>query len=116
MNDKVVMTDEKPQMPPYPDGLFEYTEEQEKNLKYNGDLEDINRRVSQKLYNTWILWSNLRNNEKLIDIISKEEGKNIDKESDEFFLKSLIVNHIDYLAKILGNTNIAQEILHLSKK
>ena len=105
------MTEEK-KLPPYPEGFFDYTEDQEKTIKYSGDPDNLRRRVAHKLYNVWALWSNLRNSETLIDIINKE----CDKDSDEFLLKSVIVNHLDVLGKILGNTHIADEILKLSNE
>jgi F0F1-type ATP synthase delta subunit len=97
-------------LPPYPQSFFDYTEEQEEIIKYKGDLQNINSRVSHKLFNVWVLWCNLRNNEKLINVINKES----DTDSDEFFLKQTIVSFLDFLAKILGNTHIAEEIIKLS--
>ena len=102
--------DEKLQLPPYPEGFFDYTEEQEKTIKYSGDMDDLHQRVAHKLYNTWALWSHVRNSEKLIEIVNKQS----DTDTDDFYLKATIVNLLDQLGKILGNTHIAEEIIKLS--
>ena len=103
--------EKKMEMPPYPDGVLEWTDDQKKNWKFEGDMEDIHKRSSFKLWNCWLVWVNIRNNEKLIEII----GKNVeDKESDEFYLKQIVVALLDQLGKVLGQTNITEEIFKLN--
>lgn len=100
------------EMPPYPIGLFDWTDEQKEHWEYHGSKTSIKQRASHKLWNTWLLWVDLHNNEKLINMIAKDTE---DKESDEFQLKQMIVLVIDRLGKVLGNTNIGEEVAMLQQ-
>lgn len=98
----------KIQLPPYPDGIFDWTEE---DLKLHSVPEDIiksNKVAQYKLLKLWDVWGNLRTNEKLIEIINTNLTST---DSDEFFLKQIIVSIVDIQGKILnGKTNLSEDI------
>lgn len=101
----------EPLLPPYPEPFFEWTDEQKKSIKYTGELDHMKHRLGFKLFNLWLMWTDLRANEKLIKIINKPL-KDKTKKEDINYLKNVIVETIDRLAKILGNTNITEELLY----
>ena len=94
-------------LPPYPEPFFEWNDEQIKNFKYDGDTEDIGKRMAHKLNSTWLLWTDLRTNDRLMEIVNQAT----DKESDEFYMKNLLVTLIDRVAKVLSNTDLTEELL-----
>ena len=96
-------------LPPYPQGFFEWTEDDIKQLKYGSDEKDINKRMGHKLYSTWLLWAEMRTNEKLMGLVNAGSD---DTKSDEFYLKNIAVNVMDRLGKILSNTDITEELLY----
>ena len=95
-------------LPPYPDVLYPWSEADKEQLLFKGDKDDLLDRLKFKLYNFWLLWTDLRNNEKLIDIISKVDDT---EDKNFFYLKNLIVNTIDRSGKILCNTDLIQELI-----
>ena len=107
---KNLKEEEKPNthVPPYPEGIFEWKEE-EKNLRYTGSLEKVNSRVTHKLFNLWVLWAEVRNNEKLIGMLGEKEHTPEQAE----YMKGLLVLMLDRYGKILSDTNITQELLVL---
>lgn len=98
-------------VPPYPQGIFEWKEE-EKKIRYVGELDKIHSRVVHKLWNLWVLWAELRNNEKLIGMLNEKDHT---EEQSEYF-KGLMVLMLDRYGKILSDTNITQELLILDGK
>ena len=102
--------EEKIKLPPLPDGVMEWTNEEKSALEFPTDKLDKDDkfvRVKFKLFNIWNLWGMFRNNQRLVDIINKIPE---DKTSDEFYLREAIVSLIDNLGKALnGGTDIMAE-------
>ena len=94
-------------LPPYPDGFFAWSEN-DQQLKYGGDMNDIHKRMGHKLYSAWLLWADIRTNEKLMQLLNTVTE---DTQTDEYYLKNIIVNMTDRLGKLLCNTDITQELL-----
>lgn len=98
----------KIQLPPYPDGLFDWTEDDEKLRCVPEDVKQLGKVAQHKLLLIWDIWGNVRTNEKLIELINKNLG---DQKTDEFFLKQFIVHLVDIMGKILnGKTDITEDI------
>lgn len=101
----------KLQLPPKPDGLLPWTEEENAGLKYNhayGDPNDFVRRAQFKLFNVWQTWGAFRQNKTLIDLLNKVPENH---ETEEFTLKCSLVMLIDRIGKILdGNTDLLPEL------
>ena len=102
----------KIQLPPKPEGVLPYTEDDKKNYFYDGDEKDIHLRLKWKLFNLWSLWGLVRNNEKLVKVVNKIDDKD-DLKSDEVYLKNMIVNIIDVWGKIMAATHITEEIFNV---
>jgi len=103
-------TKEELTLPPYPDGILEWTEDERKTLLYTGAKSDTVARLRHKIWNLWLLFASLRNNQRLIDVVNTEEE--LDKTSDDFFLRMVLVTVIDRLGKILSSgVEIAEEFL-----
>jgi hypothetical protein len=106
--------DEKPEkkvrFPPCPVPYRKWFDDDEKHIRYHGDIEKYNLRVQHKLYMIWMLWYNLRTNQKLEEILATEEK---DKESHAYICKATIVDIIDHIAKIMVNTPLVEEIMYL---
>jgi len=91
--------------PVFPEGilpkneLFDYP-------SYDGDMSDINERKNVKLYNIWNHWSSLRKNENLMVLLNKTDDEN----EDVKFLKMVMVLTMDRIGKILGDTNMVEEL------
>ena len=95
-------------IPAYPSGLLPDNEKYDPP-RYTGDVKDLTLRRNVKIYNLWLLWSNLRKDEKLFEILQvgdKEEAK----DSPLFYLKSMMVLTLDRMGKILIDTNIVEEL------
>jgi len=103
------------QLPPKPEGILPWSEEEEKAYKYtlsNLLEKSINKRQQFKLFNLWNLWGMYRNNETLIELLNKVPE---DKTGSEFILKCGLVLLIDKLGKILnGDTDILEEMMYVS--
>lgn len=101
---------EKIKLPPLPEGVLLWTDDEKKVLEFpidKLDKDDKFVRVKFKLFNIWNIWGSIRNNEKLIDIINKIPD---DKTTDEFYLREAIVSLVDGLGKALnGGTDIMVE-------
>ena len=101
----------KIKLPALPQGVLEWTDEEQKNLIFSNqpdaDLEDVVRRLQFKLGWIWQDWDTIRNNQKLVDAINNVAK---DPESEEHFLKQILVLFIDRLGKVLGQTPIVQEL------
>lgn len=92
-------------IPLYPEPLLEDNAEFDMP-KYSGDLDDLMERRNVKLYNLWACWSDLRKNERLINML---EVKKTDKD-DTKYLKAMMTITIDRLGKVLADTNIVEEL------
>lgn len=99
---------EEHRLPPNPVGLRPFSEDELK-WKFSGDESNFKVRIHHKLYLLWILWATLRTNEGIETLVSKEA----DKESDEYKAKSVIIDIIDHLGKVLGQTPIVEECAFL---
>lgn len=108
----------KIKLPPYPDGIFDWTEEEMKTLVIPEEVIKHNKNIHFKLLQLWELWGNLRTNERLIEIINSRIDMSEEyKKSDEFYLKQLIVNLVDRQGKILnGKTDLTGELFEQTKK
>lgn len=73
---------------------------------YKGDLNDLTERRNTKLYNLWTIWSDLRKNEELINMlaVNKKDSK------DMQFLKGILTIVMDRMGKVLSDTNIVEEL------
>jgi len=100
-------------LPPFPKFFYDWTEDQKKRYGYEGDTEDLTRRMKCKLYNMWLVWGEFRGSENLNKLLSRQPE---DKESDEFMAKSSIVQLMDIMAKILTSTDLIQELMTDSEK
>lgn len=99
------MQEIKNRIPIYPEPLLEKNEEHD-IPSYQGDMDDLNERRNVKLYNLWSIWSDLRQNEKLIQLLEAKK-----KDSGEMkFLKAMLTLTIDRMGKVLADTNIVEEL------
>jgi hypothetical protein len=97
-------------LPPYPEGILEWSDDEKKMLLYTGDKDDTLARLRHKTWHLWLLYAGLRNNQRLIDVVNKDEE--LDKTSDEFFIRLVLVTAIDRLGKILNSgVEIAEEFM-----
>lgn len=100
----------KVQLPPYPDGIFEWTEDDIKSYSIPDDIIKADKVVHYKILKLWDIWGKLRTNEKLIEIINRNISSEV-QDTDEFFLKQLIVSLVDIQGKILnGKTDLSKDI------
>jgi len=107
--------DQKVHVPAYPSAIFELSEDELKHfehLKYTGDMNNLELRLRWKLFFVWQYWSQLRNDQKLADILMKKH----DKESDTFKVCNTIINMLDNLARILTITPLVPEIVPNAKE
>lgn len=93
-------------LPAYPSGLLPTNTEFDPPI-YDGDQMDLTWRRNTKLYNVWLLWSNLRKDEKLFKLLNDNTSK---KNSELFYLKTMMVLTLDRLGKILADTNLVEEL------
>lgn len=91
-------------LPVYPEGLI--PESEHDPPKYDGDTTDLNLRMRTKLYNVWTLYSDLRKNGTLANYLNKVDDKDMEKK----YIKACMVITIDRLAKMLIDTNLAEEL------
>jgi len=96
-------------LPPLPRAIRENDKDKP---KYDKDPDDMAGRVFFKLINLWLLWCSILEDEKTANLLKLDES--LDQESDEYKLKCSIVDIIDLLGGILGNTNIAMECAWLN--
>jgi hypothetical protein len=98
------------QLPPLPEGILPWNEDEEKFYKYPVDIlgPSVDKKLRFKLFNLWSLWGSYRNNQAMIDILNQIPE---DKTSQEFVLKCSLVLLIDKLGKILSSdTNLLEEL------
>ena len=97
-------------LPPLPSGLRPWDDKTD--ARYQGDASDYRRRICHKLYQAWVLWAIMRTSKPLEDILAIE----CDKRSDEYECKCVIVDLMDRLGKLLGDTNVLEEIAWLTNE
>lgn len=95
-------------IPAYPSGLLPDNDKYDPP-RYDGDQNDLTLRRNVKIYNLWLLWSNLRKDERLFELLQVGENEEA-HDSPLFYLKSLMVLTLDRMGKILVDTNIVQEL------
>lgn len=95
-------------IPAYPSGLLPENPKFDPP-RYDGPKDDLTLRRNVKLYNLWLLWSNLRKDEKLFEILQVGQ-KEEEKDSPLFYIKSMMVLTLDRMGKILVDTNIVEEL------
>jgi hypothetical protein len=95
-------------LPPKPEGLRDWSNEESK-MRYKEDPSNIKLRVHHKLFSFWITWATLRQSVDIEALCCREAAR----DSDEYKAKSIIVDIIDRLGKILADTDIMQEMLFL---
>ena len=102
----------KIQLPSLPSGILEWNEQEQNSLMYSqsvpdADMDDMVKRMQFKLSWVWQDWDALRNNKKLVDAVNNIAE---DPNSEEHFIKQILVLMIDRLGKILGQTPIVEEL------
>lgn len=105
MTKETICTDQN--IPAYPSGLLPDNDKHDPP-RYNGSLSDLTLRRNVKIYNLWLLWSNLRKDEKLFEMLQLKEDEKQD--TPLFYLKSMMVLTLDRMGKILVDTNIVEEL------
>jgi hypothetical protein len=95
-------------MPPYP---VPFRPWDDKDFRYNGDVNDYKKRIHDKMLKIWYMWGNLRGNLDLEELLSRPEE---DKNSDAYVAKNCIVDIMNALAKYLVDTNLIEEMAWLS--
>lgn len=95
-------------LPPMPVAIRPYTD---KDTRYAGEKDNFRHRISHKLYSLWILWAVMRVSPELKALLDKT----CEEETDEYKTKCILVDTMDALGKLLGNTNILEEIVWLSE-
>lgn len=92
-------------IPPEPRGLRPWKDEE----KYQGDLKDLPLRIINKYMKMWLLWLGLRTNLRVEEILSQE----VDRDSDDYYLRCIVVDLMDAMGKILSQTSIKEELAYL---
>lgn len=105
MTKENICTDQN--MPAYPSGLLPDNDKYDPP-RYDGSLDDLTLRRNVKIYNLWLLWSNLRKDEKLFTML--QTAKDEKEDTEMFYLKSMMVLTLDRMGKILVDTNIVEEL------
>jgi hypothetical protein len=95
-------------LPPRPRPFYDWNDNDQ---RYTGDKDDFKQRLKFKLFKFWLLWVNLRSNTKLEEILAKE----VDRESDQYQVNSVLVHVMDILAKILVDTDPLEEMVWLAQ-
>jgi hypothetical protein len=91
--------------PVYPEGILPKDDKHDPP-HYDGDMNDLVERMRVKLFNLWSVWSDLRKNETLVNLLHK------DSEDDDKakYLKGCLTITMDRMGKMLADTNIVQEL------
>jgi hypothetical protein len=95
------------EIPPEPIAFYDWTPEDE-NLKFKGDLDNMNERKNHKLYNMWRLWSEHTMSLSFLDMVQPKIGE--EESETEKRLKTCLFQLLDKMAKILINTDIVEEL------
>ena len=94
-------------LPPHPKPIREWTE---KDVRYNQDPLDFEKRIAQKLYSVWVMWASVISNQHLNDFLEKECETN----TPAFESKCIIIDMVDQLGKCLADTDILEELAWLT--
>lgn len=94
-------------LPAMPKPIYDYTEQDKRIFKYEGDLKDTKRRLQEKLYHVWKLWAHVHENP-IVNEILKNVPKN--KDCDEYKAKTTIITMLDIIGKIFNQTNTIEEL------
>lgn len=81
------------------------------DLRYKGDMEDYKQRIHFKMFKLWGMWSSLRTNLDLEELLARPEQ---DRESDAYVAKNCIVDILNAMAKHLSDTNLIEEMRWLT--
>lgn len=92
-------------LPAYPEPLLDDNPEYD-IPPYSGDVYDLTERRNVKLYNVWTVWSDLRKNERLLNLLQTSA----DDTEDMKYVKAMLTIAMDRLGKCLGHTNIVEEL------
>lgn len=95
-------------LPRFPKPIFELNEKDKEYLTYKGDIKNIKERLKNKIYQLWVFYDKIHHQDGLI--VKELNDTSTSKDSKEFELKSIIVNMIDQIAKILTSTDLLQEL------
>lgn len=110
----------KVQLPPLPDGILEWSDLDKEKLILPKDL-DLIITLRCKLMLIWQIWGSIRNNEEIIKLVNdipenSDQLKEYQK-SNEFKLKSYLVEVIDKIGKTLnGGTDLTSELTSVLEK
>lgn len=102
---EIVVNDTDKFTPVYPEGILPKDEKNDPP-HYDGDMNDMMERMRVKLFNIWSVWSDLRKNETLVNLLHKDSA---DTDKDKY-LKGCLTITMDRLGKMLSDTNIVQEL------
>jgi hypothetical protein len=91
--------------PVYPEGILPKDEKHDPPT-YEGDMNDLIERMRVKLFNVWSVWSDLRKNETLVNLLHKDPEDDVKAK----YLKGIMTITMDRLGKMLADTNIVQEL------
>ena len=94
-------------LPPMPVPIRPYSD---KDNRYKGEQDHFRNRIAHKLYSLWVLWAVMRMSPELKQLLDQE----CDKSSDTYETKCVLVDTMDALGKLLGDTNIIEELAWLS--
>lgn len=99
-------------LPPRPVPMRPWRED---DWRYQGSMDDYKLRIHDKLFKFWVLWGRLRRNAELEELLARYEE---DKNGDAYVAKNCIVDIICEWSKILGDTDIVEELswLQLSEE
>ena len=96
-------------LPPLPVALRPWDEKND--FRYQQEDLDFRKRLTHKLYSLWTMWAIVATDQKLGDLLKKECRS---KKSEEYKVKCAIIDLVDKTGKILGDTNILEELAFLT--
>jgi len=107
--------DNKFELPCLPDAILPWTDDEKKNLclQHADDVSTevrIRKQIFSKLLNVWSSWSQIRNNQLIIDTINAG-----DLTEREKLLADCIVFYTDITGKILASSHTTDELAWLVK-
>jgi hypothetical protein len=82
----------------------------ETEQRYKGTKDDFKARITHKLLKIWIMWAQLRCSDELTNMLATECAH----DTDEYKVKSTIIDIIDVLAKVLIDTDTREELKWLA--
>lgn len=94
-------------LPAFPKPFYEWSEDEKKFYTFRGNVEKYEDRMRFKLYSLWFLYGQLMTNPQIDKLI---QNKPADESTDEYLVKSTLVQVIDSVAKILTTTDLFEEL------